>query len=430
MPNHLFPSEIHLDDLSKDSFKRSEFADKVLNNILTKMELPNTLGIYGNWGSGKTTFLHFLRRKIEEDTDLSKKIHVVHFEPWKYEYSESSDLLFALLKEIQTSFNLTNDDSWTKLSSLVIGMGGYALNEALSKLTLGIIDPLKAKDTINAVQEELKSTNLKAFEEWHDKFNEIQNAFKRFITNGLKASKKKSIFIFIDDLDRCLPERTIHLLESIKNFLYQSNSLFIFALDHRVVSEMVEKKYDLHDGYGNEYLEKIINYQISLPNKTLESLLQTMLDLHQITLDKNTKNSIVSFIDEYYREPRRAKKIINHFCMLKYLSNAFEHHLNDQTQCLAIFLALYLKENFKNHFCQNINYTQQKIKHIVRYHSYKNLASGEEQLKRLKQSDNTFTELEISKILNVLTVFKRSLPGPIDIDSQALLTAFLCIENY
>lgn len=428
MPNHLFPSEIHLDDLSKDSFKRSEFADKVLKNILTKMELPNTLGIYGNWGSGKTTFLHFLRRKIEEDSILKKEIHVIHFEPWKYEYSESSDLLFALLKEIQTSFKLTTDDSWIKLSSLVVGMGGYALNEALSKLTLGIINPLKAKDTINAVQKELESSNLKAFQEWHDKFNEIQSAFKAFISNGLEQNKKESIYIFIDDLDRCLPERTIHLLESIKNFLYQENTLFIFALDHRVVSEMIEKKYGLHEGYGDEYLEKIINYQIYLPVVSLKTTFELILMNHDLKLDLDDQKHAIQFLEEYYQEPRKAKKCIQHFAMLMYLCRSYDLYLSSYNYPIYTLLAIYLKENFKKHFNIQITQSATKIRHIYSLYRYAN--TDEEMLiKKFKNKDNTFSENEIQRIFSVFTFVENRISSKI-IDIDILSSLLKRIQNY
>ena len=73
--------------------------------------------------------------------------------------------------------------------------------------------------------------------------------------------------ILIDDLDRCLPETVIAILEKIKNFLAVEDSpcIFVLALNPKVVYQGIRVKYHGLEIDGREYLEKIINYSFYVP---------------------------------------------------------------------------------------------------------------------------------------------------------------------
>ncbi len=88
---------------------------------------------------------------------------------------------------------------------------------------------------------------------------------------------QKKFIIFIDDLDRCFPENSIVLLESIKNFFSTDNCTFILAIDTGVLSEAIRSKY----GYssiitGEDYLDKIIKFNYDLP-VSLEYIIRAFL---------------------------------------------------------------------------------------------------------------------------------------------------------
>lgn len=78
--------------------------------------------------------------------------------------------------------------------------------------------------------------------------------------------------VFIDDLDRCVPEKAIEVMEAIKLFLDAEGCIFILGIDKKVISSGVRLKYgNLRDEKGKalisgeEYLEKIIQFTFILP---------------------------------------------------------------------------------------------------------------------------------------------------------------------
>lgn len=87
-------------------------ASSLLDNVLLRMELPNCFGLYGNWGTGKTSFMNAIRKIIKEN--YPNEIECVYFEPWKYENSNHKDLLFALLSQIKKETK-SKKPLWKKL---------------------------------------------------------------------------------------------------------------------------------------------------------------------------------------------------------------------------------------------------------------------------------------------------------------------------
>src|SRR6185436_907837 len=72
--------------------------------------------------------------------------------------------------------------------------------------------------------------------------------------------------VFVDDLDRCLPEKAIEVLEAIKVFLDVEGCVFVLGLDHQVIARGIKAKYKDRDVVdGNLYLEKIIQLPFQIP---------------------------------------------------------------------------------------------------------------------------------------------------------------------
>lgn len=326
------PTEKHISNFRADKFGYKELSKKILDNVLLKMELPNCFGLYGNWGSGKSSILHLIQQHLKRKEVKYQKIVHIYFEPWKYEYAESNDLLFALLNEIGTKFGLSKNEKWKEflVDILAIGFG---------LMRLANVDPQKTVKDLKYI-EELLLENQK----WVDKTKKIREDFKNIISECLKNDDTR-FFIFIDDLDRCLPENSVKLLETIKNFLSIDQTLFILAVDRRIIGEMIEKKYLLHEGYGGEYLTKIIHYYYNLPSINQKDIIKEVLGSYKVKYSENQVSYINNFINNLSIEPRITKHLLHQLGINTVIHPKVNELLvsdNQNTELQYLFVATYL----------------------------------------------------------------------------------------
>jgi KAP family P-loop domain len=93
-----------------------------------------------------------------------------------------------------------------------------------------------------------------------------------------KQPVRLSLVVLVDDLDRCLPEKAIQVLESIKLFLNVPGYSFVLAVDDEVVERGIAYRYRDYRGEGEhelpisgaQYLEKIVHLPLTVPRWTVE----------------------------------------------------------------------------------------------------------------------------------------------------------------
>jgi hypothetical protein len=82
----------------------------------------------------------------------------------------------------------------------------------------------------------------------------------------------KRVVVFIDDLDRCDPEKAVEVLEAVKLLLEFKRFIVFIALDARVITQAVEEHYGkvLVEAQitGYEYLDKIVQIPFSIPRSS------------------------------------------------------------------------------------------------------------------------------------------------------------------
>ena len=85
----------------------------------------------------------------------------------------------------------------------------------------------------------------------------------------LTESKISRLVVFVDDLDRCLPDTIIETLEAIKLFLFVKGTAFVLAADERLVQYAVRQRFPELPGteteVGRDYLEKLIQIPLRIP---------------------------------------------------------------------------------------------------------------------------------------------------------------------
>jgi len=255
--------------------------------------LPTTIGIFGDWGTGKSSLIKMIEKEIADDASTMS----LTFSGWLFEdYNDAKTALMgAILDAIEE--RVKKDESVFKktgglLQKLmrrvnwlqVVGIAGrYALPAAigapkiamanlgaelvtrLSMLPAAIADKFKDKE-IDANEIE------KLIKESADTPEEVRRDirdFRRDFAELLKQAGIKRLVVFIDDLDRCDPDNIIGTLEAIKLFLFVEGTAFVIGADERLIQYAVRKQFPELPGtdteIGRDYLEKLIQFPIRLP---------------------------------------------------------------------------------------------------------------------------------------------------------------------
>ena len=140
--------------------------------------------------------------------------------------------------------------------------------------------------------------------------------------------------VFIDDLDRCLPENALEVLESMKLFFDLEGFVFVVGLDRRVIERAVQLKYPAApvgpaggvETYisGGEYVKKIFQVQFTAPRideSQLESFLlaiadgEALPDAQRDDLATLVAPQIVNLATTSSVNPREVKRLVNAYTM-------------------------------------------------------------------------------------------------------------------
>jgi hypothetical protein len=113
-----------------------------------------------------------------------------------------------------------------------------------------------------------------------DLFNvaEVDDALANLIAGfneAIEACEKGTgnVVVVIDDLDRCLPESAIQILESLKLFLDGAQCIFVLAVDREALADAIRSRYPgAGDAIGRDYLDKIVQVPFNIPTPTVNNL--------------------------------------------------------------------------------------------------------------------------------------------------------------
>ena len=266
-------SETKLDLLDFDYLK--ETIIEIINNENLS---PSSIGVYGNWGSGKSSLIQMCIDELSKDENTL----AIKFNGWLFEGYEDAKtaLIGTILDKIDEKktlegtgkkllIQLYKNTDKMKLASMGIKYGlDFLLTGGIGTITditvSGVLSKLKDK-AVDVSSTDIESILKSEKEELRKDIKNFQEDFKSL----LAASKIDKLVVFIDELDRCNPDTILETLEAIRLFLFTEKTSFVIGADERHVTYSVKKKYSEILGnqidIGKEYLEKMIQYPVRIP---------------------------------------------------------------------------------------------------------------------------------------------------------------------
>ena len=70
----------------------------------------------------------------------------------------------------------------------------------------------------------------------------VRSTFGQLIKEHVTKQGRR-LFVFVDDLDRCLPEAAVGALEAIKLFLDIEDCVFVLGMDRHLVEQGIRVRY-------------------------------------------------------------------------------------------------------------------------------------------------------------------------------------------
>ena len=269
-----------LDILQRDEFVKQ--LERMIENI-SENKVSTCFAINGKWGSGKTFVLDMLQERLEEkqsEQTADNKYFIIRYNSWKYDYYEEP--LAAIVAELMTTIEektvlFPDSEEKQKILGALYGIGIVLLTVFGTVAEVGTGLPLK--DGIKAAIEGCKE-GQKNYKEKHDydAYLSLRKAIEEL--NGIlkDLSDKYTMLFLVDELDRCMPEYAIKVLERLHHLTEgKSNIITVISMDKDQLKKSVEKIFGIEN--SDKYLEKFIHFEVKLDYGNIsESILDKYAD--------------------------------------------------------------------------------------------------------------------------------------------------------
>lgn len=256
-----------------DDFRREPNAKSIAERIRHTVSADSAfaIGIYGDWGSGKTTFMDFIRKDIEAENKNNKHI-IIQFNPWLNNDEQTMiHSFFDTLSLHLKPYNSQLSGEFLRYGSLLLKSVGGESGGKLADLfsTLLPNNPKDLKQRFDDINELLKKVN-------------------------------KQVVVFIDDLDRLYWKELLEVLRLIRNTANFANMVFVTAYDRNYLVSAIRKE-NRHN--AEAYLEKIFQVELPLPAYSRDKLKDKLKELLLRVLNEKHKEQFEgksNLIDFYF----------------------------------------------------------------------------------------------------------------------------------
>jgi hypothetical protein len=325
-----------LDDnpTTKDALDFRASAESVFE-VITRIETrPASIGIFGGWGSGKTSLMKMVQAKLQ-----AEGVKTVWFNAWKYDRKEAiwNAFIQTILLTMKEDDAVAAPDFKKQVVDVSKGLAKFAAKVGTRVVPGGLLRP----EDVDAFLDAISSS---ADDDLFQFINQFEATFGRLVTKWVGPDGY--VVVFVDDLDRCLPENAVEVLEALKLYLDQTSCIFVIGVEPAIVEEAIKRRYGDHPALSQvEYLEKIIQIPYVLPRVRAKAALALALgDGAKLSEREQSqlKKLIIYGLD---RNPRRVKRLFNALTLASLDATA-----DDEDRRLAMAKILVLQMRFPSFY--------------------------------------------------------------------------------
>jgi len=324
-------------ETTKDLLNFTVVADTAAQLVRESAGQPLSIGVSGNWGTGKSSLVKMIGASLREADATDQKYVFLEFNAWLYQgYDDArmallqsvADKLLAEAEERKThvdkALEFVKRVNWLRVGKLLAPtVSGALLGGTLGGPVGAVIgavgglckagaapsdeDIEKVKDAYASLRPELAGL----LKEREGKTLPQEIAELRGTFEDLLVSLDVTLVVLVDDLDRCLPDTAISTLEAMRLLLFLPRTAFIIAADEQMIRMAVRVHFgdvDLSDDLVTSYFDKLIQVPLRVPRLAITEvkgyliLLLTELSEQRGDITKETRLAAEAVILDAVRQ--------------------------------------------------------------------------------------------------------------------------------
>lgn len=264
----MYKSDEPIEKKSQDLLNRSGFSCTLAETLLSiKTTDTFTIGLYGKWGSGKTSIINMVLEEVERRSQTlpeEKTPIVVRFNPWNY--SNAEQLLQQFFACLHTALEMKKDKG-ENLEKV-----GEAIKEYAGVLGTASWIPVGGKyaKLVQFVGKMVGGTLV-----FLNKGAADISQTKKKVSEALKEKNRKLIVV-IDDIDRLSNQEIRMIFQLVNSLASFPNTIYVLSFDYDIVTRALKEVQNCTD--GGEYLEKIVQVPFEIPTASAERIGQVFLN--------------------------------------------------------------------------------------------------------------------------------------------------------
>lgn len=322
---------------SEDLLKVEKYSI-ALSNFIIKSKTPITIGLQGEWGTGKTSLMSLLLEDFTQKEIATSWVNTWEYSMFRGAHETTPGVLRGMLEKLKDSCKregkwTLKDEAKDKFKKAAGYLGGLA-NQIIQNQTGVNLKDSSGNDSKLGVRAEIAEVKDLISSLINDLINDDKNPYKKVV-------------FFVDDLDRIPPTEAVEILESLKNLFDIPHCVFLLAIDYEIVVKGLESKFgkktEENEREFRSFFDKIIQVPFSMPTGTydIENFLIKQLqsigvdiDESQVELYAKTVKLTIGF------NPRSLKRYLNSFSLINDVKDVDDDNNSGEDYMLFALLGI------------------------------------------------------------------------------------------
>ena len=331
-----------------------------LSNFISNSDTPITIGLQGEWGTGKTSLMALLYEDFNQRSIACSWVNTWEYSMFRGPNETTPGVLKAMMEKLEQtcrsrglwSFKDENEKKFKKATRFL----GNITNQFISN-QIGV-------DFKSAYGDNQEGSNISIIE-----IAEIKSTIASLISELISDPNipLDRVVFFVDDLDRIPPSDAVEILEALKNIFDIPHCIFVLAIDYDVVVKGLESKFgpktEENEREFRSFFDKIIQVPFSMPTGTydIENFLLEKFNSLGIEVKVSDKELFTKAVRlSIGSNPRSLKRYLNSFSLINHLKAIEKEESQLQGDDFMLFVLLGIQISYpkifrlitqKNNFC-------------------------------------------------------------------------------